>query len=609
MLRANLSHQARSRSSTVLSLEPLEGRLTPSNFYVRPSGNDHNDGRSPSTAWQTITKVNSQAYLLQPGDTINFEGGATYYGSLSFFHNNGTVNNPITVTSYNGRATINSGNTDGIDLADVSGFVVSNLNFVGTSSGRVAANGIGIGINGSSESHVYIDYVDVTGYGGQGITAYVGTNRTFQDLRITRATVHDEVRAPGAYAGGIAIWGSDPSQRAFSGLYIGDSFVYNVQGSFGIYLVNVADGVVERNVVHDIAYTDNNVGIMTYDSNQLVFQYNEIYSLVDWSGLDGDGFFIGNGVTNTVIQYNYTHDNTGAGYALAPNISGRAPVSGIILRYNISENDAQSFNSGIFVRDNVSNVDIYNNTVYLDAQGGSARADLTIWAWTGSGLHVRNNIFEAAPGVYNVLTSVYSRATDQDLVFQGNDYYVQGGTMRLYFPDATFTDLSAWQTATGQETLADGTPVGYMGDPQLVAPGQGGTIGNPDLLPTLNAYQLQSSSPLSPLGLDLAGLFGIDPGTQDFYGDPLSLLAGFAIGAHQPAAATGPVTRKLQGIVAEQSSTALATGADIGAIQIDASLLRVIAEDSTLAARKRDPGVAAAVGNTDLFALPIFSPL
>ena len=55
-------------------------------YYVSLLGDDNNSGTSPEEAWQTIDKVNSIDF--EPGDSILFEGGATYNGNLWFYYSN-----------------------------------------------------------------------------------------------------------------------------------------------------------------------------------------------------------------------------------------------------------------------------------------------------------------------------------------------------------------------------------------------------------------------------------------------------------------------------------------------------------------------------------------
>lgn len=54
----------------------------PVTYYISPTGNNGNIGTSPASAWQTIARLNTGMSVIQPGDTIKFERGGTYYGSI-----------------------------------------------------------------------------------------------------------------------------------------------------------------------------------------------------------------------------------------------------------------------------------------------------------------------------------------------------------------------------------------------------------------------------------------------------------------------------------------------------------------------------------------------
>lgn len=72
------------------------------NYYVRKTGNDSQNGLTPATAWKTVTKAAN--YTLQPGDTV-FIGPGYYNESLSPT-TSGTENNPIVwYGDYTGRKT------------------------------------------------------------------------------------------------------------------------------------------------------------------------------------------------------------------------------------------------------------------------------------------------------------------------------------------------------------------------------------------------------------------------------------------------------------------------------------------------------------------------
>lgn len=47
-------------------------------YYVSNQGNDSNDGRTPESAWATITRVNAAREELAPGDAVLFERGGVF---------------------------------------------------------------------------------------------------------------------------------------------------------------------------------------------------------------------------------------------------------------------------------------------------------------------------------------------------------------------------------------------------------------------------------------------------------------------------------------------------------------------------------------------------
>ena len=66
-------------------------------YYLSNAGSDSNNGTSTSTAWQTLTKVNTSTFVA--GDQILFQKGGTFYGSITV-KNSGTASNPIVFGAY-----------------------------------------------------------------------------------------------------------------------------------------------------------------------------------------------------------------------------------------------------------------------------------------------------------------------------------------------------------------------------------------------------------------------------------------------------------------------------------------------------------------------------
>ena len=525
-----------------IATEALESRsLLSTAYYISPSGSDLNSGLTPETAWQTVSRVNNTTFAA--GDSINFQGGAVFGGPMGFDANDvGTAAAPITLTSYgDGRAVLQGTATaPALSIFNTGGFNVSNLNFVG--AGPTVSSRAGISVMNRLDGditleHIYIDDVDVSGFGTYGINVQASNgNSGFSDVRITDSKLHDNL------LGGIITygpWGEDKTNYAktLRNVYVGNVEIYSNCGNpgatettgNGIVLGGVDGGVVERSVVRDNGDLGGwTAGIWCFNSNNVTFQHNESYRNRTANAYDGDGFDFDWNTTNSLMQYNYSHDNDGAGYLLW-NITGRPASSGNVVRYNISENDGRrNKDAGIHVGGPVDNTEIYNNTVYVTPSSTGSPAAAKVADWTGTGLHFRNNIFQTTGGVPLADVVVGNK---KDFVFQGNDYWSTGGAFQIRYNNRTYKNLASFQAA-GQEKL-NGKSVGSSADPLLTRPGQGGTIGNAELLYTLTAYQLRSDSPLRNSGLNLLSLFGINTGEEDFYGNATPLGAGYSMGAHE----------------------------------------------------------------------------
>ncbi len=482
-------------------------------YYVSPAGNDANSGTSTATPWRTIDHVNHVNF--RPGDRILFQGGSTFDGNLSFDSQDmGNASAPITVSSYGtGVATIGAGMGSGISVYDAPNFRINNLVIAGSGYASNAGDGInftndlpGVAVNG-----ITVANVDVSGFGHVGIH-FVGTNGSgdFAGVSITHAAIHDN-----GY-GGLAI----DAQGNAADIYVGHVRAYHNAGGaigesgYGIFIIGASDVVVERSVAADNGWLPGNSGVTggieAIADNRVLLQYNEAYA--NHQGpTDGDGIIL-DVTTDSIMQYNYSHDNDGAGLFLFAE-SGYSTTNNVI-RYNVSQDDARTQGAtygGIFVGADVSNADIYNNTVFMGPSATSSPAAITLYYLSGASVHVRDNIFITTGGVPVVV--YYGGGTDN--LFQGNDY--SGSTFQIQWLNTTYFSLDTWRAGTGQEML-NGAAVGYEVDPQLRNPGGGGTIGNADLLSTLSAYRLLSTSPLRHAGLDLSQ-FGIVWDPYNFAGD------------------------------------------------------------------------------------------
>jgi hypothetical protein len=497
-------------------------------YYVSAGGNDAASGTATSP-WRTLARVNG--LMLHPGDAVLLRGGDTFSGSLNFDSSDaGSATLPIVLTSYGtGRATIASGGAAGISVSDAAGYRISNLTLVGNggvASGIVFFNDLSSGIK---LPYIRIDSVEVSGYGRDGIEigSWNGASG-YRDVQIIDAVAHDNART------GIFVY----AQRAnvHESVTISGARAFNNFGTAGtgtnsgsgIVLSGVNGGVIERSVAHSNGWRcdapEGPVGIWTYDSTQVRIRHNEAYRNRTGGGADGGGFDLDQNVSMSIVEYNYSHDNDGAGYMLA-----HSPLNdlhyGNVVRYNISQNDGRRNSyAAIEIWGRIRSTEVYNNTVFVSAAGsGTPRAvrvgNRSIPDHDVDRLHFRNNIFQTAGPVPLVEVTAGQLSGANDLRFEGNDYFTTGSPFVALWGSTPYSSLTAWRS-TGQE-MKGTTAVGRTDDPKLTAPGGGATFDDATRLETLDAYRLKQGSPLVNAGLDLSALYSIDAGGQDFYGTAL----------------------------------------------------------------------------------------
>ena len=419
--------------------ERLERRRLLSTYYVSSSGSDANPGTAEAP-WATTARVNSTD--LEPGDQVLFQAGATFAGRLVFTaEDTGTAALPVTVRSYGGgRATIAAGAGDGLSATNVAGFVVQDLALAGAGAASNAGSGVRFDNNlpGNVKlPHVRVHRVDASGFGRYGITVGGSNGKSgFADVRITYSDAHANglggIESHGVYSTSVA------AGYANKDIYVGHCRAFDNPGvpghsshsGNGIVLSDCDGGVIERSQAYNNGALNTHVGgpvgIWVWDVNGFVIQHNESHHNRTNSTADGGGFDLDGGVTHSVMQYNYSHDNDGAGYGVFQFKDAR-PFHHNVVRYNISANDGRrNHYAGIQIWNGGSGVtetDIYNNTVYVAAASGATPRGLFIQTGT-TNVRIRNNIFQVAPG----LRAAEVLAKQNNLLMQGNSYYAGGGS-------------------------------------------------------------------------------------------------------------------------------------------------------------------------------------
>jgi hypothetical protein len=484
---------------------PARGRK----FYVSPAGNDDSTGTSPKKAWRSLEKAS--ACDCRPGDQILLEGGTTIAGTLRLRGVKGTAAQPVTVTSYGkGRATINGGKGSASEVDSSEGVTIRDLKLVGAGPKTGNQRGIGLLIQGSRL--VRAEQLDTSGFQHSGLEI-----RGSEDVKVTHVEAHEN-----GFAG---ISSNGPQSK---NVYVGYSRAINNPGDptvlknhsgNGIVLYDVDGATIEYCEAAyngwDMPWTGNGpVGIwIATHANRVLIQFCVAHHNRSSSPSDGGGFDLDGGATNSILQYNYSHDNFGSGYLICQYL-GAPPFKGNTVRYNISQDDGlRSHNSGIYLWVGGSGMEstlVHNNTIFNNKGSAVSMAGDPHYLDERLMAVFYNNIFYSTKP--QILTGKVNAR------FAGNLYWSTG--LPGFLADTT-DSLKAWVDGPGM--FAD--PMLRRGGPALLT--------DPMKLPALAEFLLLSGSPAIAGGLDLREQFGIDPGRRDFFGNPLPVAGPLSMGAHE----------------------------------------------------------------------------
>ncbi len=410
-----------------------------SHFYVDAQiGNDTNLG-TLKNPFKTIGKINS--LQLQAGNSVLFSGGQTFSGTLKLHHISGTKEKPIVVSSYgNGRAIINGAKSHSILADNCSWLRVKNLTLTG--NGRLTGN-TGSGIEFRSVQNCTIDNVEASGFLWSGVKVVGGKN-----LRITNVFAHDNgfsginVESDGQDAGGLEGSGG----KTFHNLYIANCVAENNPGcpevkenhsGNGILIGGITNGTIEyceaMNNGWDMPREGNGpVGIWAYQSDSITIQYCYSHdNKTSAKGKDGGGFDFDGGITNSVMKFNFSANNEGAGYGLF-QYYGASIWKNNSVHNNISYNDGIKNGQAGFLMwisdgspESISDCMIENNLV-VNKYGHA----VSFLPGNYPGFKFRNNIFLITAHSVSFVNGIYSGAT-----FENNRAWSTDRKTPLAFPE------------------------------------------------------------------------------------------------------------------------------------------------------------------------------
>ncbi len=517
-------------------------------FYVGPDGSDQNDGRTSGRAWQSFAPVN--AMRLLPGDRILVEGGTEYSGTIRISGEDaGDPDNPVVVESHgSGRAIIKPGAHHAIDVLDTSGVVIRGFDIVGPYTGQI--DGISLYNSADDRSRhkgITIEQVDISGFYNGIAIGSASHSSCFADVTIADSALHNNV------ASGLVSFGAqvdvDHPIYAHKNITVKNVVAYRNDGD-PVSTVNTGSGIVlggvDGAVITDCTAYENGskstavegpVGIWTHDSNNVVIEKNVSFNNRT-NGADGGGFDLDRGVTNSVMQYNLSYGNLGAGFLLFTNES-RTSYSGNVVRFNMSVNDARAGGyygsitvlgglNGPNTSGGIRGVQIYHNTVIASASTMSATwAPAVRIGGTIDDILFANNLLVSRDGNSVVQAA---DASVEGVKFRGNGYQAPKGLLTIQWNDSRFTNLDSWRADTGQE-FAGSRPTGFESPVTVVDPRIPSFVTSAADRTKATGLRLAANSALIGNGRDLSLEFGISVGPQDFFGTNLSSDYRYDVGA------------------------------------------------------------------------------
>ncbi|EPY05782.1 subtilisin-like serine protease [Paenibacillus alvei TS-15] len=284
-----------------LNIVPRETR----NYYFSNNGDDSADGRTPETAWKSISKINENVFL--PGSTIYLDANSVWNEQIRL-RGNGEEGNPITLTKYN--------TTDPNKRPIING-------------GGTASSPSGISLNGTIELYD-VNYWVVSGIEVTNIGTTAGDGRS-------GIAVMSRISKLGQGQFNI----QDYADARMQGVVIRDNYVHDVNGlhqangaskiSGGIIINGYVDVRVEGNKtlrcdnegIRNNAYGPSNPGTnntgLTWSNSSYPWASNAVFRNNWVSGSVGDGIVLSGG-NNSLVERNVVTDS---GYSYLSDKSGK----------------------------------------------------------------------------------------------------------------------------------------------------------------------------------------------------------------------------------------------------------------------------------------------
>lgn len=419
-------------------------------FYVDAlNGNDDASGTHEKAAWKSLEKVNSVTF--EPGSRLLFKSGHAWTGQLAP-KGSGASGRPIVIDKYGGgdhpkiqgngaEATLllnnqqyweihnleitnyNPEEEGGITLEQWEAKNITGYTDVALPAKAEKDNSPKLGIKITASDigavrHIHLKNLVVHGVNGTivpdgadengvsknngGIGFEITGNEKptwFDGILVEGCTIRDVDRT-GLF--NRSVWANRTFNENTDWVPSKNIVIrrnYFQRTGANALIVRVADGpVIEYNLFDYCAIKGSGNAAFSFNTDNAIWQYNECrFTKANIGDNDAGGIDSDYRSKNTVIQYNWLHDND---FGMLVTGGGGSFNDGTVVRYNIIERDGKKEHRAdrkkfvIKISGGATNTKIYNNTIYTDdAQDSTFLVFHKRWSvWPGETAYY-NNLF------------------------------------------------------------------------------------------------------------------------------------------------------------------------------------------------------------------------
>ena len=407
-------------------------------------GNDSNNGTSPQTAWKTIGHVNVSWSTFQPGDDLLLKRGCTFTDATLNIRQGGTPSDPTVIGAYGQGArpiidcaprSLRGGVlciTAGLGYIDIQDLDIRNVLY---------SNESGIAVGADRISNITISRMNVDNSGNNGIVLFKVNTYVIEDSTVSNCV-----------NGGIGIIGT--STYPITNGIIRKNVVHDIALNDGITLhigMTEADKVGPNHQVSDnVCYNCREQGLDITSGSHLSFLRNETYNNRD------SGILVGN-CSDVVIEGHNSHSDGVIGI-----------IVGAVQNLRIQNSIIYNASSYQLTIGNCTNIQVYHNTI---VHGPNSTGSLINIEGRASGISFKNNIVASIqfsqPNRYvRYLGGITYASTKSD--FSNNIWWRPDGGMandnRVFYDAAVgLCDFYAWAAATNESGS-------YFADPRFTQP-------------------------------------------------------------------------------------------------------------------------------------------